>query len=381
MVLSWPCDLRTKRRQFSLGNARVWQAAIAGIAAACLANAASAAPVTDVSSAELAGFTRLYQLPIPSSFNFNSVSGIAGVPYSIDTTGDIVPGSFTRVAYYMELQSTAVGAPRYWVWASMDTPSTNPLMLGVPNAGTNIVYNGTIVTNLHVESNHPTITSGSFDDGNLEFWASNYGGNGGGALGSNDSHYDWRDGGGTTIAGHGSMQVFNYSLKQTLFGFNGLNQSGRMGIGNQNTPGTGDTDWTFGPGAGTFSIRNLEIWVNPPASETYTWDGLGDGEWTASRWGGSGYPNEGVNAVVQSNTVTVNGNQSARTLTVNSGGVAIGPGSSLAVAAINAISVEAGGLMTLDGGTTGASLIATNGGGSISSLVLNGLGTISNATQ
>ena len=98
-------------------------------------------------------------------------------------------------------------------------------------------------------------------------------------------------------------------------------------------------------------------------------------------WDGSGHPNEDINAVVQTNTVSVTGSQQARQLTVTSGGVSIGPGSSLTLAAIAAITVDTGGLITLDGGTTGASLIATNGGGSISSLVLNGEGTITNGAR
>jgi len=251
-----------------------------------------ATPLVDVSPAELAQYTQLYQLPIPNTFNFNSTSGIAGVPYSVDNTADIAVGSFTRVAYYFELQPTSGSST--WVWVSMDTPNTNPAMLGVPNSGTGILYNnGTTVNNLHVESNSALITQGDFAGaaGVLEFWASNYNQNGGGVLGSNNSYFDWGDGGGGTGGGHGSMQVFNIAsglaTPQTLFGFNGLNQSGHMGIGNQSTPGTGDIDWTFGPAANTFTIKNLEVWVNPPPPATLTWDGLGNGNWTDSRWTGS----------------------------------------------------------------------------------------------
>jgi hypothetical protein len=48
----------------------------------------------------------------------------------------------------------------------MDTFHADPTRLGVPKAGTNIVENGTLVSNLHVETN-PTsnVTPGTYADG------------------------------------------------------------------------------------------------------------------------------------------------------------------------------------------------------------------------
>ncbi|MEX2217077.1 MAG: PEP-CTERM sorting domain-containing protein, partial [Phycisphaeraceae bacterium] len=197
-------------------------------------------------------------LNIPNTFNFNT----GGVPYSVDNSGSIVPGSFTRVAYYFEVQ--VAGGPRQWVWASMDTFNPIASLLGVPNSGTGIVQNGTLVSDMNVETNHGSITAGTGFTGIVEFWASNYSQNGGGAFGSSNSFFDWKDTGGTSGTGHGSMQIFNITTpgsEETLFGFNGLNQSGRMGIASQNAPGAGDTDWTFGPNASAFTIKNLEVWV------------------------------------------------------------------------------------------------------------------------
>ena len=87
-----------------------------------------------------------------------------------------------------------------------------------------------------------------------------------------------------------------------------------------------------------------------------------------------------TDAIVQTNTVTVTGAQQARVLTVNSGGVQIDPGASLTLAKGGiAITVAPGAALTLNGGATGATLATTSGGGTISSLVLNGLGTVNNA--
>ncbi|HOD81452.1 MAG: hypothetical protein BWX88_03900 [Planctomycetes bacterium ADurb.Bin126] len=245
---------------------RVYSLGVAFVACLTLAAAfAQAGAVADVSPAELGGYHLLYDLPIPKTFNFNVLSGPAGVTYTVDNTSQYPVGSYNRVAYYCELQSTTSGSQRQWVWVSMDTFDKRATMVGVPNANTGIVQTGTVVNNLHVESNNANITPGNFPTGNIEFWASNYNANGGGALGSADNRYDWKDSGGTTSGGHGSMQVHNYALQQTLFGFNGLNQSGHMGIGNQNPVGTGDTDWTFNGNASSYSIRNLQVWVGGPA--------------------------------------------------------------------------------------------------------------------
>lgn len=162
---------------------------------AVTAGSAKADAPDDVSAEQMAGYIQLYGLDIPNSFNFNS----AGVPYSMDNSSSIAPGSFLRVGYYFELQGDSTGNVRQWVWASMDPFNSDPTMLGVPNSGTGIVENGTLVSNMNVETNHPLITPGTaITTGNIEFWASNYGQSGGGALGSYDNQFDWKDSGGTT---------------------------------------------------------------------------------------------------------------------------------------------------------------------------------------
>ncbi|NLF73507.1 MAG: hypothetical protein GX575_31100, partial [Candidatus Anammoximicrobium sp.] len=209
-----------------------------------------------VSAAELTGMQLLYAVN-NGQFDFNDV-------YTVDNSAHIPTGSFSRVGYFVELGSN-------WVYTEMDTFDDNPLMLGVPKAGTNIVENGTLVNNLHVETNHPNVTAGVHDQGILEFWASNYGPNGTGLYGSSDGKYDWKDSGGSTSSGHGSFQVSYLNPTLTSGGtlFN-ITAGGGSGIGVQNPEGSsGSQDWTFGPSSSSYSVRNLEIWVgkeNAPAT-------------------------------------------------------------------------------------------------------------------
>ena len=120
-----------------------------------------------VSAVELSGMQLLYAVN-DNQFDFNDA-------YTVNNSGSIPAGSFTRVGYFVELGSN-------WVYGEMDTFNTNPTMLGVPKAGTNIVQNGTLVNNLNVESNHSGVTPGTGLNGIIEFWASNYGPDGGGLV-------------------------------------------------------------------------------------------------------------------------------------------------------------------------------------------------------
>ena len=181
----------------------------------------------NVSPGELSGMQLLYSR---SGFtNFDNADD-----YNVDNSGSIATGSYDRVAYYLELDS-------YWVWVSMDAFNTDPTLVGVPADGSGIVENGTVVTNLVIESNHPNVTSRSIDTGIIEFWASNYGGDGGGLFNSTTA-FDWKDSGGSTSSGHGSMQVADITplSEKMIFSITG---SG-IGIGSQPS---GNPDWTFGP--------------------------------------------------------------------------------------------------------------------------------------
>ncbi|MDF1739370.1 MAG: VCBS domain-containing protein, partial [Verrucomicrobiales bacterium] len=167
--------------------------------------------------------------------------------YTTDNSAGVATGSFDRVAYYLELDG-------YWVWVSMDAFNPDASLVGVPADNSGIVENGTVVTNLTIESNHPEVVSRTIPRGIIEFWASNYGGGGGGQFNSDNGAFDWKDSGGTTASGHGSFQVADITpgSEEMIFSVTG---SG-IGIGNQPT---GHPDWTFGPNS--YSSRNLQVWV------------------------------------------------------------------------------------------------------------------------
>ncbi|MFT5471273.1 MAG: diadenosine tetraphosphatase ApaH/serine/threonine PP2A family protein phosphatase, partial [Verrucomicrobiales bacterium] len=116
----------------------------------------------NVSSREMSGMQLLYQR---NGFN---TFGDAN-KYDVDNSADIKKGSFDRVGYYLELDD-------FWVWVSMDAFKTDPALVGVPAVGSNIVENGTEVSNMTIESNHPNVKTGSGIAGIVEFWSSNYNG-------------------------------------------------------------------------------------------------------------------------------------------------------------------------------------------------------------
>lgn len=236
---------------------RCFTAMVALVGVLTVSQSVRAAAVGDVSAGELSGMQLLYEVN-NNQWDFNDA-------YIVDNSGAIPTGSFDRVGYYIELGNANHQADTFFVWASMDTFNPDPLLVGVPRAGTGIVENGTLVTNLNVESNSPNVTPGTGMDGIIEFWSSNYNANGGGAFGSNNSLFDWKDSGGSSGGGHGSFQVFgftdaNLDNANTVFG---ITSNGGAGIGNGvgNGASNNSPDWTFGPGTGSYQIRNLQVFV------------------------------------------------------------------------------------------------------------------------
>ena len=193
------------------------------------------------------GFQQLYQLNAPNTANYNN----SAPAYSVDNSGSIADNSFSRVAYYLELQTS--GGSLDWVWVSFDTPSTVASNLGVPgNAGSAQTFDLQVL-NMNVFSNVTSITTGTgITTGNIEFWSSNY------HTGAN-SVYDFDDTGFGGGNGYGSMQVHNYGAGETLLAYNRWgNSGGELGIGNRST---GHPDWTFAANASTYTVKNLEVWV------------------------------------------------------------------------------------------------------------------------
>lgn len=203
------------------------------------------------------GYTQIYGLNLNDSANLHS-----SVPYSLDNANTIADGSFTRVAYHLELQLES-GGPLNYVWVSMDAFTTDASLLGVPSfAGSNTSFQQN-VANMNVFSNQAGIVTGNgLGTGNIEFWPYNYTtASSAGVPNASDFVYDAGD----TSAGsasYGSMQIHNHAdnANQTLFALNDFSDSGRydLGIGNQNG---GNPDWTFAGNAWQYSVKNLDVWV------------------------------------------------------------------------------------------------------------------------
>jgi hypothetical protein len=274
------------------------RAALAAGATLALAGAASADVFTNVPSSELASYQLVYQLSIPVSSPGWNTAGVLTGPngYSVNNSGSIAQGSFSRVAYYMELTgATNANYPNGWIYVSFDAAGfTNRAdRIGIPGTPTSEVYQQNL-SNMTIMSNVPGVVTGSgISTGNIEFWPSNYSqgngrtaANGGAVPNASGSTYDFGDtnSGGS---GHGSMQIHNYDIDgagpgtagQTLFAYNawGSVRVSEMGIGN-NPVTTQAPDWTVtgnADDAGAWTSRSMQILVMVPEPSSMGAVGLG----------------------------------------------------------------------------------------------------------
>ena len=217
---------------------------------------------------EAAGYALAYQLQIPNTPNFNS----AAIPYTVNNAASI-NYPFDRIAYYLELNN---GSGLQYAYVSMDAFTSDPAKIGVPNVASGEFYQQN-VNNINVVSNMAGIATGrGLGGGNLEFWPSNYtqaNSNGvpNASSASGNGGYDFGDGGASTAAGYGSMQIHNHFVTpttgQTIIAYNNWNGAGPsdLGIGNQ-AGGSGAPDWTFAGNANTYTVKTLQILVHPTSS-------------------------------------------------------------------------------------------------------------------
>lgn len=182
------------------------------------------------------------------------------VTYTTDNHRSIT-GGFSRVAYFLELESA--GQATKWVYVSMDPFTQDPGKIGVPTLASKAVFQ-TRVKNMNVLSNVPGIVTGSdLSGGNIEFWPHNYGQpNAIGIPNASASVWDFGDQYGPPEDGYGSMQVHNHEAKQTIFAINNWKAGGNADIGIGNSDG--DTrDWTFKSNASSYSLKRLRVLVKP----------------------------------------------------------------------------------------------------------------------
>jgi VCBS repeat-containing protein len=216
---------------------------------------------------EIGNYTKIYQLDIPNDANYE----FDGTPsYSINNSATVFPRGISRIGYYLELDN---GSGSQWVWSSMDAFTQDLAKIGVPTRASGAFWQQ-IVNNMNVESNVPGIVTGQgIATGNIEFWPYAYRQpNGSNIPGASDVIYDFGD----QIdinpafgAGYGSMQIHNYGAGQTLLAWNRWSfsdsvPSDDLGIGNY--LGNNNPDWTFNYNSSSYTVKNLEVWVQPNTS-------------------------------------------------------------------------------------------------------------------
>ncbi|MBQ3350447.1 MAG: PEP-CTERM sorting domain-containing protein [Thermoguttaceae bacterium] len=208
-----------------------------------------------------------------------------GVNYDIVNNLATLQGQgilFDRVGYYMEYAATA-NDPLTYVFASFDAMTNDIGRIGIPTSKSGEFYQQ-VVSNLEVTTNATTSqglindpTTGqqaapnitiSHNQGYIEFWASNYGQAKSGIISQGDDNtFDINDSGGSTGAGHGSMQVHSLATEQTIFALNHLNGAKQYGIGtNPNASTTssgGQRDWTHDESKTGYAIANVYTFVHP----------------------------------------------------------------------------------------------------------------------
>jgi lysophospholipase L1-like esterase len=227
-------------------------------------------PAVAVNVPESSGYQLAYTIDLPVNASFNSA---ASTYYTVNNTTNGLSAQFSRIAYYLELQSGS--NPTQWVWTAMDAFTTDATKIGVPVSGYLFQQR---VSNLQVRSNAGGIVTGDdISTGNIEFWPSSY--NGSNAIGipnannNSSTGFDFGDGGAGTSTGYGSMQVHNYAtgVTQTLFAVNNFNNNASLcvGIGNNSGP-TGYLDWTHAYNAGSYTVRRLHVFVLPSSSADVT---------------------------------------------------------------------------------------------------------------
>ena len=178
------------------------------------------------------------------AYDLRSGSGFGDrtrVRYAADNS-DLLAGKAKKVGYLMVL--TDKSGRENWVYAAMDAFDPNVAKLGVPVKSTGAVFQKKI-SNLEVKSNTDKVKTGSFAEGNIEFWSSNYAQqNAAGIPGASEQTFDFGDRRTGDDPGYGSMQIHNFTEKQTVFAYNNFSAGASSDVGIGNQPGN-QPDWTF----------------------------------------------------------------------------------------------------------------------------------------
>jgi len=200
---------------------------------------------------EAAGYQLVYSLNIPTLVGYPS-----DVTYTIDQRASVT--QFSRVAYYLELE-TIYGELNY-LWVSMDPFTTNVNRIGLPTMNSGAIFKQ-VVTNLNVFSSLPGLVTGTrLSGGAIQFSPNNYSQATSLGVSNAGDSTAW----GNTIynVNYGSMELVNTTASQILFAFDnwaGVTTNADFGIGNN-----GDrVDWTYSGNTGSYSVKTLQVYVSP----------------------------------------------------------------------------------------------------------------------
>jgi sialate O-acetylesterase len=206
-----------------------------------------------VPAEEIAGYALVYDVDLPEAAAFNT----SAVPYSVDESASVPPGSFDRVAWYLELDD---GAQVQWIWVSVAAFTLDAGRIGIPTTSSgaffqHVLRDGRVFSNVVAEG---TALAGL----NIEFWPTNYREDNTLPIASADAlTFDFGDM--PTAGGYGSMQIHDGAAGHTLFAYNHWGNGGAtpsdLGIGDSPA---GNPDWTFEGNAPTYVARRLQVLVH-----------------------------------------------------------------------------------------------------------------------
>ena len=177
------------------------------------------------------------------AFDFDFFKGTADnqrANYDVDNSAKLT-GKVKRVAYL--ISGVRQNGAHAWLFTTMDAFTTEASKCGVPTVDSGAVFQ-TKVSNVFVATNQPGIPTGTFPEGNIEFWPDNYNNTPFLKLPGAGTKYDWDDTRANPHRGYGSMQVHLFQQKTTLFAYNHFNYGYKADFGLGSNP-AGHPDWTF----------------------------------------------------------------------------------------------------------------------------------------
>ena len=185
------------------------------------------------------------------------MSNPAKMLYQSDKRQEI-SGEIVKIAYYLELTKADGGFD--YVFVTMEPFTKEIGKIGVPDLDSKAKIQQKL-SNVFVKSIVAGVKNGVFAEGcNIEFWGTNYGPeNSASVPGASASLFDFGDS--PADAGdYGSMQIHNYTEKQTIFAFNHWVVGAKADLGIGNSTGA-NPDWTFLANAGQYAGGKLLILV------------------------------------------------------------------------------------------------------------------------